>query len=250
VTGPFDLALRILALRKETSAMSAKRISISQVMMIVGLAAVNLAVMRAAQGEVMMPVPCWIPLGFIDFLIIWKLILTRSLRAFHYSFLIVFVVAFCVMAILVDTGRLYPLGLLVRWYHQLTGEKTNSISLAVFLRFGELWMAVFLSFTLACAIGLVAAWVERRRGWDIAAFLRGALIGLGISYLLSAVAHAAWGGAEPLFVQRIETASLGVFLILGGSRGLARLKSKPEYTHRMPPTTEPLSRNSLDETFV
>jgi hypothetical protein len=231
--------------------MSAKRISISQVMMVVALAAVNLAVMRAARVDLlMMPVPCWIPLGFIDFLIIWKLILTRSLRAFHYTFLIVFVVAFCVMAILVDTGRLYPLGLLVRWYHHLTGAKTNSISLAVFLRFGELWMAVFLSFTLACAIGLVAACVERRRGWDIAAFLRGALIGLGISYLLSAVAHAAWGGAEPLFVQRIETASLGVGLIVGGSLGLARLKSKPEAMHRMLPTTEPLSRNSLDETFV
>jgi hypothetical protein len=245
------MSYRPLAVRKETSAMSAKRISISQVMMIVGLAAVNLAVMRAAEGDLVMgPVPCWIPLGFIDFLIIWKLILTRSLRAFHYTFLIVFVVAFCVMANLVTTERLHPLGLLVSWYLQRTGEKTNSISLAVFLRFGELWMAVFLSFTLACAIGLVAAWLERRRGWDIAAFLRGALIGLGVAYLLSIIAHAAWGGAEPVFVQWIETASLGVGLILGGSLGLARLKSKPEDMDRMPPTTETFSRNSLDEKFV
>jgi hypothetical protein len=53
-----------------------------------------------------------------------------------------------------------------------------------------------------------------------------------------------------LFVQWIGTARLGVCLILGGSLGLARLKSKPEDTHRMPPTREPFSRNSLDEKFV
>jgi hypothetical protein len=141
-----------------------KRISISQVMMIVALAALTLAVMLAAQGDmVSLPVACWVPLAFTDFLIIWKLILTRSLRAFHYTLLIVFVIAFCVMDNLVTTNRLHPLGLLVRWYQQLTGEKTNSISLAGFLRWGELWMAVFLSFTLACAIGFVAAWLERRR---------------------------------------------------------------------------------------
>jgi hypothetical protein len=250
VTGPLNLARKVLSVRKETSAISAKRISIGQVMMVIALAAVNLAVTRAALGVDIFPQVLVVLLGSIDFLIIWKLILNRSLRAFHYTFLIVFVVAFFILAILVDTGRLYPLGLLVRWYRQLMGEKTNSISLAGFLRIGELWMAVFLSFTLACAIGLVAAWLERRRGWDIAAFLRGALIGLGISSLFSIVAHAAWGGAEPLFVQWIGTASLGVCLILGGSLGLARLKSKPEDTHRTPPISEPLSRNSLDEKFV
>jgi hypothetical protein len=204
--------------------MSAKRASIAQVMMVVALAAVNLAVIRAAPMEIVTYPTIWVLLGSIDFVIFWKLILKRSLRALHYTFLIVFVIAFVVLANFAATERLHPLGHLVRWYQQLTGEQTNSISLG-FLRIGELWMAVFLSFTLACAIGLVAAWLERRRGWDIAAFLRGALIGLGISSLLSIIAHAAWGGAEPVLVRWIETASLGVCLILGGSLGLSRLKS-------------------------
>jgi hypothetical protein len=215
-----------VAARKETYAMSAKRVSIGQVMMVVALAAVNFAIIRAAPLDfVIMPVPCWVPLGFVDFLIIWKLILTRSLRAFHYTFLIVFVIAWGVIANLVATERLHPLGILVRWYQHLTVENTNSNSLVVFLRYGELWMACFLSFTLGCAIGLVAVWLERRRGWDIAAFLRGALTGLGISGLLSIVAHAAWAGAEPVIVRWIETVVLWVCLILGGLLGLSRLKS-------------------------
>src|SRR4029077_1550540 len=136
--------LRILAARKETYAMSAKRVSIGQVMMVVALAAVNLAVTRAALEVDMSPQVLVVLLGSIDFLIIWKLILTRSLRAFHYTFLIVFVVAFFVMANFVATERLHPLGHLVRWYQHLTGEKTNSIALG-FLAIGEFWMASFLS---------------------------------------------------------------------------------------------------------
>jgi hypothetical protein len=204
--------------------MSAKRFSIRQVMMVVALAAVNLAVTRAALGVDIYPQVLVVLLGSIDFLIIWKLILNRSLRAFHYTFLIVFVIAFFVMAHYVAMERLHPLGLLVRWYQHVTGEKTTSISLG-FLRSGEFWMACLLSFTLGCAIGLVAAWLEGRRGWDIAAFLRGALIGLGISSLLSILAHAAWGGAEPLFVRWIGTVVSWVCLILGGLLGLSRLKS-------------------------
>jgi hypothetical protein len=216
--------LKNLATREETCAVSAKRFSIGQVMMLVALAAVNLAVTRAALEVDIYPQVLVVYLGSIDFLIIWKLILNRSLRAFHYTFLIVFLVAFVVMANLVATERLHPLGLLVRWYQQLSGEKTTSISLG-FLRFGEIWMACFLSFALACATGFVAAWLERRRGWDIAAFCRGALVGLGISSLFSIVAHAAWEGAEPLFVRWIVIVVLGLSLILGGLMGLSRLKS-------------------------
>jgi hypothetical protein len=207
--------------------MSAKRVSIVQVMMVVALAAANLAAMRAAPLDLLIePVPCWLPLGIIDFLVIWKLILTRSLRAFHYTFLVVFVVAFFVMALLVTTERLHPLGLLVRWYQQITGHKINSNYLVAFLIHGEVWMAALLAFALACGIGLVAAWLERRRGWDIAAFLRGALIGCVIGSLPSIVAHAAWGGAEPLFVRWIEAVVWWVCLILGGLAGLSRLRSK------------------------
>jgi hypothetical protein len=216
--------VNIVAAHKETCAMSAKPASIAQVMMVVALAAVTLTVARATPMEVATYPTLWVFLGTFDFLILWKLILHRSLRTFHYTFLIVFVVAFIVMANFVAMERLQPLRLLVRWYQQLAGENTNTISLG-FLWIAEFWMACFLSFTLGCAIGLVAVWLERRRGWDIAAFLRGALTGLGISGLLSIVAHAAWAGAEPVIVRWIETVVLWVCLILGGLLGLSRLKS-------------------------
>jgi hypothetical protein len=205
--------------------MSAKQASIAQVMRVVALAAVNLTIMRAAPLQMVIEPFPWVALGCIDFLIFWKLILNRPLRAFHYTFLIVFVVTFFVMANFVAAERLHPLGLLVRWYEQFSGEKVNSISLAGFLWIGEFWMVCFLSLTLACVIGLVAAWLERRRDWDIAAFLRGALVGLGIASLLATIGHAAWGGAEPSSVLIGGRIILGVCLILGGRMGLSRMRS-------------------------
>jgi hypothetical protein len=56
-----------------------------------------------------------------------------------------------------------------------------------FLAAAELWMACFLSLTLACAIGLVAALLEKRRGWNIAAFPRGALISFSIAIGLALI---------------------------------------------------------------
>ena len=66
--------------------------------MVVALAAVNLAVTRAALGVDIYPQVLVVLLGSVDFLIIWKLILNRPLRAFHYTFPIVFVIAFFVLA--------------------------------------------------------------------------------------------------------------------------------------------------------
>ena len=208
--------------------MSAQRFSIRQVMMVVALAAVNLAVTRAALGVDIYPQVLVVLLGPIDFLIIWKMILYRPLRAFHYTFLIVFVVSFFVMANEVVMERFHPLGVLVRGYQHVTGDETPSISLG-FLRSderSELWMACLLSFTLGSAIGLVAARLEERHGWDIAAFLRGALVGLAIASLLQTVAHAAWGGAEPSSVIWIGRVVSMVCLVLGGFLGLSRLKSR------------------------
>jgi hypothetical protein len=206
--------------------MSAQRASIAQVMMVVALAAVNLAVTRATPSEIVTYPTIWVLLGSIDFLIFWKLIVKRSLRAFHYTFLIVFVVAFFVLAIFVTTERLHPLGLLVRWYQQLTGEKTNGISLLGFLRIGEVWMACFLSFALACATGLVAACLETRRGWDIAAFWRGALVGFGIANLLAIIDGAVWGWVVESLARMIGHLVLeGFCVIVGGLIGLSTLKS-------------------------
>ena len=161
------------------------RVTIGQVMTLVALAAVNLAVARAMPWEIFTFPTIWVLLGTIDYVIIWKVTLRRSLQAFHYTFLIVFVVAFLVMANFIATERFHPLGPLVRWYQQLSGEGPNSISiLRGLLGIDDFWMACFLSLTLGSGIGLVAAWLERRRGWDIAAFFRGALIGFAVANLL------------------------------------------------------------------
>jgi hypothetical protein len=73
---------------------------------------------------------------------------------------------------------------------------------------------------------MVAARREERRGWDIAAFLRGALVGLAIASLLQTVAHAAWGAAEPVSVLWIGRVVAVVCLVFGGILGLSRLKSR------------------------
>jgi len=206
--------------------MCAKRFSIGQVMFVVALAAVNLAVARAAPLGVTIYPPIWVVMGSIDLVIIWKLVLRRPLRAFHYTFLNVFVIGFFVMASFLATERFHPLELLVQWYQQLAGQNINTIARG-FLWIGEFWTASLLSFVLACAIGWVAAWLERRRGWDIAAFFRGALVGLGVFILLALIADAASGWAQPSSAQVIgRLIVLGGCLFLGGLMGLSRLKSK------------------------
>jgi hypothetical protein len=214
--------VKILAARTGTCAIPAKRGSIFQAMMVVALAAMSLAVLREMPLEALTFPTIWVLLGAIDFVIAWKLILKQSLRAFHYVFLVVFVIASFVTMNLVATERIHPLGRLVRWYQPLAGANTISVSPG-FLWIGELWMACFLSLMLALFIGLVATWLERRRDWDIAAFWRGALIGFGIAGLLL---NLAWRGAEPSSVQMISrVVVLGVGIVLGGRMGLSRLKS-------------------------
>jgi hypothetical protein len=212
--------------------MPVNRVSIGQAMMVVALAAVNLTVTRAAPPEVATFPTIWIFLGSIDFLIVWKLILARPLRAFHYTFLIVFIIAFLVLANLVATERFLPLDLLVRWYQHLTGEKTISIARGPHA-IGEFWTVCFLSAVLGWGIGLVAAWLERRRGWDIAAFFRGALVGYPIACLLAIIEGAVWG-REPASPVRLigRLVLMGVCLILGGVMGLSRLRSRDLFEAR------------------
>ncbi len=77
--------------------MSGRRVSIAQGMVVVALAAVNLANARATPWEIASSPGLWVVMGILDFLIVWKLILRRPFRAFHYTFLFVFVVAFFIL---------------------------------------------------------------------------------------------------------------------------------------------------------
>jgi hypothetical protein len=130
--------------------MSAKRTSISQVMLTVALIAVNLALLRATPIQSLVYPTVWVLAGSIDLVIFWKLIQKRSLRAFHYTFLVVFILTFLVMALCVATGRIAPLGLLVRLYQHVAHTNTIDLSRG-FLWIAEIWVACLSSFILACA---------------------------------------------------------------------------------------------------
>jgi hypothetical protein len=208
--------------------MSGNRASIGQLMMVVALVAVNLAIVRATPWGVVNFPTIWVVMGILDFLIEWKLILRRSFRAFHYTFLIVLLVSFFVLANLVATERIHPLGPFVRLYQHLSNEPGDLRSIAGYISLAEIWSTAFLGAALACAAGFVAGWLERRRAWDIAAFWRGALIGVVIGGLLATIDDAAHGWAVPeaySIEQGRRILIQLVCLFLGGLMGLSKLKS-------------------------
>jgi hypothetical protein len=214
--------------------MPSKRISIAQLIMVVALAAVNLAIARATPWEIASFPTIWVVMGILDLLAIWKLILRRSFRAFHYTFLILQLVSFVLMANLVATESFHPLAPFVRWYQQLSDKPANLRSRMVGIIFrGEIWATAFLSFALAWAVGLLAAWLERRHNWDIAAFWRGALLGVLTVVLPATIDDAAhdWVPLKTYSLRWIgRMILLAAGLILGGLLGLSRLKSRTPRT--------------------
>jgi len=215
--------------------MTGKRVSIAQVMMLVALLALNLAIARAAPVEFTSYPSIWVALGCLDFPIVWKLILRRSLRAFHYTFLFFFVIAYFVMAYQVSVDRFYPLSYLVESSRELAGAQAIAVSMLGYVRTGEFWAVAFLAFVGACAVGWIAAWLERHRNWDIAAFWRGELVGFGVAVLvLISLDLAAWASNSPalfLIPPPGRYVVLAVCLLAGAWLGLSRLKSsdlKPE----------------------
>ena len=127
--------------RRESLNVPVKTCSLAMVMIVVALVAVNLALLRAAPIQmIVIPFP-WILLGVVHFFLIWKCVLRRPFRAMHYTFLMVFLVAFVVLANLVDQAGFRLLGLIVGWYQRLNGDQTQSIFLREFVSLGEFWMA-------------------------------------------------------------------------------------------------------------
>jgi hypothetical protein len=201
------------------------RITIGQVMMVVALAALSLAAASSAPWEIASFPTLWVFLGVIDFLALRKLILRRPLRAFHYTCLIASVVAYLVMANLVATERLRLLSPFVRWYQRLGGGDIGRTSPGL-VQIAEFWAACLLGLALGCALGWVAAWLERRRGWDIAAFYRGALVGFGVANVLLIIDGALRGWEVESRSRWVgNLVLLCVCLILGGLMGLSRWKS-------------------------
>ena len=204
--------------------MAGSKFTIRQVMVLIALAALSLAAIRAVPLEFLRYPTIWILVGTLNFVIARKLILERQLNAFHYTAIIVVIVAFGVLAYLAATGSIHPLGRLVHWYQLLSGERINSLWLAGFLQVGEIWAAALLSLLLACSAGWAASRLERHLGWDIAAFWRGAFVGLliaGVLALIYDVVH-----PEPGYVHLAPRLSMiGAFVISGGLMGLKWLRS-------------------------
>ncbi len=208
----------------DTRVLHGKRFSIRQVMILIALAAVSLAILRAVPFDFLTFPTIWILVGILDFVIAWKLILQRPFKAFHYTAIVVAIVAFGVLANLAARGSIHPLGLIVRWYQQVSGEGMNSRSLAGYLRVGEIWAAAVFSLVLACAAGWGAAWLERRLSWDIAAFWRGAFVGLMIASVLALIYDVVH--PEPGYVHLVpRLIVIGALVISGGLMGLKWLRS-------------------------
>jgi hypothetical protein len=206
--------------------MSVKQVSIGQVMMVIALAALNLALIRATPFEIVTFPTIWVLLGTLDFVIFWKLVARRSMGGFHYTFLIVSVISYLILALVVSTERLSLLGPVIHWYQGIAGTNTQRNSVG-YLWIAEFWTAWFVSLVLACAMGSLASWLERRRGWDIAAAFRGALIAFGGFMLLMLIVDWATGWGQPSAAQLIgRWVIMAIFLILGGWLGVTRLKSK------------------------
>jgi len=207
--------------------MSGKSLSISRVMMTIAVVAANCALMREVPWEIRSVPTVWCALGIVDYMILRKLILRRPVRAAHYTFLIVFAIAFIVLVNLAAAERIHPTGPMIRCYQRVTGDLTRNTLLIDIAWLGDLWLAALTGFLIALSAGSLAGSLERRRRWDIAAFFRGALVGFGIAGLFGLLTDAVLGHRPPgSAATRTNQIVLAVFVILGGKIGLSRLRSK------------------------
>ncbi len=172
--------------------MPGRGLSIALVMRLTALVALNLAVLRVMPVIPESP-PFLFSLVVLDLVLVQAVALGRPLRAFHYTFLIVGVLSTGLITALAFRvsrpvmGSLHILETLIQWYRAARGE-TGVISLHMEfprLEAAERWVTGTIGLVPAWAAGVMASRCMRRgrppgrRGRDIAAFLQGALIGLG-----------------------------------------------------------------------
>lgn len=153
------------------------------------LAVANVAITRAPFWEPDFA-GHWLAMGIVDYIIIWKFILRRPLDAFSYMFIIVFIYAFAALANLVVVGRLASAHSIARFFQHVTGTRVDG---DVLLRIIGFWLSGIYGSAMALAAGLLARWLERSRGWDIAVFVRGALLGLCVGAMLAILERATFG---------------------------------------------------------
>jgi hypothetical protein len=197
-------------------------------MVFVLLTGANLALIREIPLEAILVPTFWVFLGLIDLVIVWKLLLRRPVRAFHYTFLCVLIIAYLVLVYQVAMERFHPLGPLVRWYQQMPRTRVNSMAIQRFVHIGETWMALLMALALSAAAGSLASWLDRRRGWDVAACWRGALVGLGLFMVPATILHAVRGPDDQPETSRhwLRWGLLALFVVVGTWIGRSRLRSQ------------------------
>src|SRR5262249_2407715 len=151
------------------------------------LCALNLALLQALPRETLLIPTLWIFLAIPDFVVVWKLIHRRECRAFHYSFLIVLRPTFIILSNLTARESLQIFHTLVGQFGGVGLDPRRNTVLFEAVHFGDFWLDAALAAILAWAAGMLADWLERRRGWDIAAFWRGALLGLSGGFLIATI---------------------------------------------------------------
>ncbi len=149
--------------------MSKQGVSLSLIMKLVALIALDLALLRVQPYRLQSPLFLF-ALVTLDLVIIQTVILSRRLGPFHYTFLIVGLLASLTLHMFVNDGL----------FHGITATPTSrrsSGSLAI----ADRCVTSTLGLLLAWATGL---WVARRTPsslpWRITSFFQGAMIGLGV----------------------------------------------------------------------
>jgi hypothetical protein len=227
--------------RVESPTMTRHRISLSQMMIIIALFALNLALLKILPRDSLLIPTFWILLAVPNFVIIWKLLLRRECRAFHYTFFVVLLPVFAILANLTARESLQILHILVGRFGGIVLDPRRNMQLYEVVHFGEFWLDATLAVLLAWSAGMLAAWLERRRGWDIAAFWRGALIGLLSVCVVATIDDGYFREGQPP-QGTLQIASrwtlVASFMIVGGALGLSRLRSRG-FNAADPPTAPP-----------
>ena len=188
--------------------MSSKPFSIAVVMKLTAIIALNLAVLRLVPEMRAGFPPCVFAIVMINLLLVQIVALGRPLRAFHHTFLIVGLLSTGVLIALAFTesspvpGSLRILEAAIQHYRAVRGESRVISPLIEFpmLRTAEAWLACILGLLPAWAAAVLASWSMRRgfrltSEWSriVAAFLKGALIGLGFFCLGVTLAYSFFG---------------------------------------------------------
>ncbi|WP_254053229.1 hypothetical protein [Singulisphaera sp. GP187] len=171
-------------------------------------------------------------LVLLDIVLVQSVILGRPLRAFHYTFLVVGLVASMALTVLAfmpttsgKTGSLQILGTLIRWYESIAGNLSWNHPIYQYLESAERCATSTLGLLMAWAAGLLVArlvdrWASQpgSRIRYFGSFFQGALIGLAV-FTPIGLAIGSWAeksNAPQAFIRIIHGSCLALVPLLGG----------------------------------